>query len=45
MPTIAGPIASAPPQFETLFYGTLEFGQIDMLNTTFGTRVNIPVHG
>ncbi len=36
---------SAPPQFETMFYGILEFGTIGTLNATFGTRVNFPVKG
>ncbi|TFK94641.1 hypothetical protein K466DRAFT_439638, partial [Polyporus arcularius HHB13444] len=33
------------PQFETMFYGILEFGTIGTLNATFGTRVNFPVKG
>ncbi|KAI0684277.1 hypothetical protein C8T65DRAFT_593838 [Cerioporus squamosus] len=45
IPARAGPTPSAPPQFETLFFGNLELGTIDTLNTTFGTRVNFPVKG
>ena len=39
------PIPSAPPRFETLFFGTLDIGEGEMLQGPFGTRVNIPVMG
>ena len=33
------------PKFETLFFGEFQLAEIDSLNATFGTRVNIALNG
>ncbi|TFK93155.1 hypothetical protein K466DRAFT_581242 [Polyporus arcularius HHB13444] len=39
-------IPATPPQFETLFVGALELGDVGTIsNSTFGTRVYAPISG